>query len=160
MHFLSLINERGRLLRTLPAARMASMQNVELGTPGVRAEPSTAELVREALNDGRRLIQLEVALAKDEVRRELVAARSGAITLGVSAVLAIVGVALLLVGLALAIFPGPVPALIIGVLLLVGAAVAAALGLKLLPKKPLDGTRKRLETDIEVIKDQVQREHA
>jgi len=136
------------------------MQKVEFSALTPRHEVTTAELVRQAMNDARQLIQLEVQLARDDVKRELVAARSGAIALGVSALLAILGLALLLVAIALFIFPGPVPALILGLLLLAAAGVGATLGIKLLPKKPLGDTRRRLESDIEAVKDQVQREHA
>jgi uncharacterized membrane protein YqjE len=136
------------------------MQNVDLPRPGLRAEPTTADLVREALNDARTLMQAEVQLAKNELKSEVVAARSGAIALGLSLVFAIAGITMLFVALALAIFPGPVPALVIGALLLAGAGLGAWTGTKLLPKKPLENTRKRLETDIEIVKDQVQRERA
>jgi hypothetical protein len=136
------------------------MQNVEFSAPAPRHEPTTAELVREAMSDARQLIQLEVQLARDDVKRELVAARSGAIALGVSALLVTLGLSLLLVAIALFIFPGPVPALILGLVLLAAAGVGASVGVKLLPKKPLEDTRRRLETDIEAVKDQVQREHA
>lgn len=136
------------------------MQHVEFSPPKPPHQATTAELVREAMGDARQLIQLEVQLARDEVKRELVAARSGAIALGISAVLAILGLALLLVAIALAIFPGPVPALIIGLVLLAAAGVGASAGIKLLPKKPLEDTRRRLETSIEAVKDQVQRDHA
>lgn len=127
-------------------------------TPIVREQTSTAELVREALDDARRLIQLEVELAKDDLKRQAMAARSGAVALGISAVLLTLGLALLLVALALFIFPGPVPVLVLGLLLLAAAGLGASIGRKLLPKKPLGDTRRRLETDIDSLKDQIFRE--
>lgn len=136
------------------------MQDVEFSAPTPRHEATTAELVREAMKDARQLIQLEVQLARDDLKRELVAARSGAIALGVSALLLVLGLALVLVAMALFIFPGPVPALVLGLLLLAGAGVGASMGMKLLPKKPLEDTRRRLETNIEAVKEQVQRDHA
>jgi len=133
------------------------MPNSEF-TPIVREQASTPELVREALDDARRLIQLEVELAKDDLKRQAMAARSGAIALGISAVLLTLGLALLLVALALFIFPGPIPALVLGLLLVAAAGLGASVGRKLLPKKPLGDTRRRLETDIDSLKDQVFKE--
>ena len=118
-------------------------------------EVSSTELVKEALDDARQLIRLEVELAKEEVRREVAATKSAGIAIGVGAVALIAGVSLLLVALALAIFPGPIPSLVIGVVLVIGAAAAGFAGVKLLPKKPLGETRRRIETDIETVKERV-----
>jgi uncharacterized membrane protein YqjE len=133
------------------------MPNDDL-TPTAQEQASTAELVRDALDDARRLIQLEVELAKDDLKRQAMAARAGAIALGISAVLLTLGLALLLVALALFIFPGPIPALVVGLLLVAAAGLGATTGRKLLPKKPLRDTRRRLETDIGSLKDQIFRE--
>ena len=116
--------------------------------------PST-ELVREALDDAKRLIRLEVELAKEEVRREVAATKSAGIAIGAGAIALIVGVSLLLVALALAIFPGPIPSLVIGLVLVIGAGIAGFAGVKLLPKKPLAETRRRIETDIETVKERI-----
>ena len=118
-------------------------------------EVSSTELVKEALDDARQLIRLEVELAKEEVRREVAATKNAGIAIGVGAAALIVGVSLLLVALALAIFPGPIPSLVIGVVLVIGAAAAGFAGMKLLPKKPLGETRRRIETDIETVKERV-----
>jgi len=116
---------------------------------------SSVELIREAMDEARQLIILEVALAKDEVRREAVAAKSAAIALAVGAAVLLVGLSLLLVALALAIFPGPIPSLVLGLILLAAAAIAGVAGVKLLPKKPFGETRRRLETDIENVKERI-----
>jgi fatty acid desaturase len=120
-----------------------------------RAEVSSAELVKEALSEARHLIRLEVALAKEEVRRELSATKKAAITLGIGALAIVLALAVLLVALALAIFPGPVPALVIGLVLLIGGAFAVFTGIRLIPKKPLGETIRRIETDIETVKGRV-----
>jgi hypothetical protein len=117
---------------------------------------SSAELVREAMSEAKELIRLEVALAKDEVRGEVVSARNAGIAFGVGAVVLLLGIALLLVALALAIFPGPIPSLVLGLLLVTSAGLAAVAGLKMLPKKPLAATRRRIETDVETMKERVQ----
>jgi hypothetical protein len=72
---------------------------------------------------------------------------------GVAAVAALLAAAMMLVALALAIFPGPMPALIIGVVLIAAAAALGFVGLKKVPKNPLSKTRRRLETDAQVIKE-------
>lgn len=120
-----------------------------------RPEASTAELVKEAILEAKELMQTEVELAKDEVRRELVAVKSSAIALGAAAAAAILGLAMLLVAIALAIFPGPLPALFIGLGLLVVAAIAGWFGYAHLPKKPLEKTRGRLETDVRILKERI-----
>jgi len=116
--------------------------------------PAT-ELVKEAWVEAKELIRLEVALAKEEVKHEVVAAKSAGITLGAAAVAFCVALALLLVALALAIFPGPIPALVMGLILMVSAGLAGAIGYKLLPKRPLAQTRRRLETDVETVKERM-----
>ena len=52
-------------------------------------------------------------------------------------------------------YPGPVPALVIGGVMLVTAGAPAFIGYKKVPTKPLDRTRRRLETDVQVIKEGV-----
>jgi len=115
----------------------------------------TTELVKVAMAEAKQLIVLEVALAKDEIRREVLATKNAGISLGLAAAALVLGFALLFVALGLAIFPGPVPALVIGLALLVTAAIAGVTGFKLLPKKPLAETRKRLENDFESVKERV-----
>jgi protein-S-isoprenylcysteine O-methyltransferase Ste14 len=107
------------------------------------------------MEDARDLIRLEVALAKEEMKREALAAKNAAIALAIGAVLLLLGIALLLVALALAIFPGPIPSIVLGLVLVVGAIVAGVSGLKLLPRRPLAETRERVETDIEAVKERV-----
>src|SRR5215470_16746569 len=116
---------------------------------------SSVELIREAMDEARQLIVLEVALAKDEVKREALATKSAGIALAVGAAALLVGSSLLLVALALAIFPGPIPSLVLGLVLLTFAALLGVMGIRLLPKKPLALTRGRIERDIETVKDRV-----
>jgi len=124
-----------------------------MNVPDPRPEASATQLVREALDETRQLVKLELELAKDEVRQELAEAKKSAIMFGVAAVAALIAAAMLFVALALAIFPGPVPALIIGVVLIATAAILGIVGFKKAPKKPLEKTRRRLETDAQVIKE-------
>lgn len=120
-----------------------------------RAEASTTDLLRELVDETRQLARAEIALARDELRREIQAARRGAIALGVTAVLALQGLALLLVALATA-CPHPVlAAALLGGGLLVFAGIALLYGYRQLPLRPLSDVRERLKTDVQVLKDQV-----
>lgn len=121
-----------------------------------RPEASTTELIREAIEETRQLVKLEVELAKDEVREELADAKRAAVMFGVAAVAALLAAAMLFVALALAIFPGPVPALGIGGALILTAAVLGFVAWKRTPKKPLKRTQQRLETDARVLKEGIQ----
>ena len=114
----------------------------------------TAALIREAVTDAQALIKLEVRLARNEVRDELVGLRSAAIAFGVAAVLALLGVALLLVALVLAISP-IVGAVVAGASLLGVAVIFAVVGAYIAPKKPLDRTRRRLTEDVKELKEHV-----
>jgi hypothetical protein len=134
------------------------MEHLDPQPPIPRTEISAAELVREAMADAKQLVRLEVELAREEVKRELSAVRTGAITVAASALVLVLGLALLLVAMSLAIFAGPIPALLIGLILLAISGLAATIGFKLLPKKPLEATRKRLEADVEVVKERIAKE--
>lgn len=117
-----------------------------------RAEASTTELLREAIAETRELVRLEVELAKDEVRGELNDAKRAAVMFGVAAVAALLAAAMLFVALSLAIFPGPVPALIIGAALVLTATAAGLLALRRAPRKPLPLTQQRLRSDANALK--------
>jgi uncharacterized membrane protein YqjE len=118
-----------------------------------RPDASTTDLLREAIEETRQLVKIEVELAKDDVREELAAAKRAAVIFGVAAVSALLAASMLFVALALAIFPGPVPALVIGGVLIATAAVLGIVAWKRTPKKPLDRTRRRLETDGRLLKE-------
>ncbi len=118
-----------------------------------RSDATIPQLVRDALDETKNLVRLEVELAKDELREELADAKRSAIMFGVAAVAALLAAAMMFVALALAIFPGPLPALVIGAVLIATAAILAFVGLQRVPKKPLERTRRRLETDVQVIKE-------
>ena len=131
------------------------VQEVIMNVSDPKPEMSTSQLIKEAIDETRQLVKLEVELAKDEVRQELADAKRSAIMFGVAAVAALLAAAMLFVALALAIFPGPVPALIIGAVLIAAAAALGFVGYKKVPKNPLERTRRRLETDTRVIKEGV-----
>jgi uncharacterized membrane protein YqjE len=125
--------------------------------PAVDPRPATptTDLFREAIDETKELVRLEVALAKREAMKDVAHLKAAAIGFGVAAAAGLLGVALLLVALALAIAPTAIPALIIGAVLLAVAAGAGVFAWKALPRKPLDDTRKRLETDARLLKERI-----
>jgi len=115
-------------------------------------EPTT-ELLREAIDEARHLVRLEVALAKDEVRTELRAAKGAAVAFGTAAIAGVLALATM-VALVVVVL-GPVGGLILLAALLAVAALAALAGYRLLPKKPLEATRRRLEMDVDKLKERI-----
>jgi membrane protein len=113
------------------------------------------ELVKDALHQTKELARLEVELAKREAIEDLRGVKTGAIGLSVGGVVAIFGVTLLLVALALLVAPPALGAAIVGGALLLIAGIAALLGWRALPRKPLEHTRKRLVQDARVVKESV-----
>lgn len=110
---------------------------------------STAELVRHAIDEARLLARAEVLHAKKELQEEIKAARTSGILLGASVVLALVGLAALMVAAGLAL---PVAqwlgVLLVGLFLVLVAGGLGFMGVKHLPGKPLAHTQERLKTDI------------
>ena len=113
------------------------------------------DLMKEAFGEAKQLIKLEVALAKDEAKQEAIGLIKSTIAFSAAVLFAVFGVCMLLVALALAIFPGPIPALIIGLVLVVAAVIGTIYGVKKLPKKPLANTQRRLKTDVQVFKERI-----
>ena len=120
-----------------------------------RAEQPVGDLVKDAIAETQELIKLEVALAKKEATTEIAALKVSGILFGVAAVVGILGTAMLLVALVLAINPAPLVALVVGAVLLISAATAAFVAIKQLPTKVLGRTRRRLETDLKQLKEHV-----
>ena len=103
----------------------------------------------------RELVKLEVALAVDEARGELAAAKKAGIGLGAAGALAISAVTMFFVAIAAAFVPMAIAALVVGGALLVVAAGVGLLGWRALPRKPLAETRKRLESDIKPLQERI-----
>jgi hypothetical protein len=118
-----------------------------------RSDASTTDLIREAIDDARQLVRVEVALASDEGKRELREAKTSLIGFGAGTVLAIVSLAMFAVALAQAISPSPWSAFIIACVLLALAAIAGAVGYQLLPTRPFEHTRRRLQLDARALRE-------
>jgi uncharacterized membrane protein YqjE len=112
---------------------------------------STLDLVTRTIETVTRLVTTEIELARAEVKADLAAAVGVAIVFGIVAVMALLGLNMLLVAAVFAlalVMPGWLAALIIGVVLLVAAAIAALIGKRRL-KTPLAVTRKNLKESLE-----------
>lgn len=118
-------------------------------------EAPTADLVKEALADAKELVKLEVALAKNEVREEVKQLEYSAIAFGVGVVCALLFLSMLAVAVVIALGGTALAAIGVGLALLVIGGIAAYVGYAKLPKKPLDKTRRRLETDVHQLKEHI-----
>ena len=124
-------------------------------TPPLRSL-STIDLVREILRTGMLLVEKEIALARAELRGDLLAYLLMAKQLIAAALLALFGVNLLLVAVVFAlarVMPGWLAALALAVPLL---AVAGAIGLTAWRGRagaPLVETRKKVKEDLEWAKE-------
>ena len=139
--------------RRSPLRAPQSTLEVAMETFESRPDKSLSALVKEALEETRDLVKLEVALAKQEIKGEVSEAKHAGIGIGAALAFGLSGLTMLFVSIALAISATFLPALLLGVCLLAVAGVCGLLGYKAVPKKPLDETRQRLETDVNMMKE-------
>ncbi|MBX3199177.1 MAG: phage holin family protein [Labilithrix sp.] len=118
-------------------------------------EASTADLVREALDEAKELVRVEIEIARSEVELELARAKRAAIGFGVA--LAAVVIVLSLLAVALVLFLGGTALAALGVAgaLLVVGGVAAFVGYSTLPKRPLERTRHRIGRGVSQLKEHI-----
>lgn len=116
---------------------------------------STADLVREAMDEARELVRLEVELAKEEVKEELAQVKRAAIVFGIAAGAAVITLSLLAVALVLALGGTALAAIAVAAGFLVVAGVAGYAGRGMLPRAPLEKTRNRLQTDMNQLKEHI-----
>ena len=118
---------------------------------------STVELVRHAMTEMKLLVRAEMLAARTEMKQELREARNAGILLGVSLLLAPAGVAVAAMAIVLGLpIEQWVSALVLGVILLLAAALLAFFAVKRLPKKPLARTRDRLKLDWMLTREELQ----
>jgi uncharacterized membrane protein YqjE len=117
---------------------------------------TTGELLQQLRADAKDLFKMEVELAKAEAKMDI----DSEVDLAKGAVVAIVcsllGVNMLIVAAVFALAPkfAWIAALVVGIVLLVAAAVAGGLGWSRAQKHPLDTTRATLMEDVEWAKQQ------
>jgi hypothetical protein len=118
-------------------------------------EASTTDLVREALDEAKELVKIEVEIAKNEVKKEISETKTAAVSFGVALAATFVVLSLLAVALVLALGGSAVAALGVAGAFLVVAGAAAYLGYAKLPKKPLAQTRHNLRHDMNQLKEHI-----
>ena len=118
-------------------------------------ELTAVELVETAFREAKELVTIEVALAKDELSKEVKATATAATGFAVAGACVVVMLALL--GMALVLVLGGTPLIAAAVAggFLVLALVAAVVGYSLLPKKPLARTRQHLTDDLNQLREHV-----
>ena len=117
-------------------------------------ELTTAELVRHAVAEAKLLARAEVELAKAELRQEVREVKQAGIAYGVALTLALCGLSLLFVALAMVLPMGAgLSALVVGLALLAAASFAAWIGLRHTPKRPMERTRRRILDDVLLTKE-------
>lgn len=114
---------------------------------------SAGQLVREALDETRALVRLEVALAHEEIKTELARARVGAVALAAGAAAGLAGGTLCLVAIAASFSVAWLAALVLGIVVLSLGGAAALLGWRALPKRLMSETRQRFEIEVRQFKE-------
>jgi uncharacterized membrane protein YqjE len=118
-------------------------------------QASTVDLVREALDEAKELVRLEVEIAKDEVKQEVAQAKKAAIGFGVALAFALVVLSLVAVAIVLAVGGTAGAALIVAAVFLVLGGIAGYVGYTMVPKKPLDTTMTRVKRDVNQLKEHI-----
>ena len=119
----------------------------------VQEESTTGQLIRDALDEAKELVKLEVELAKAEVMQEVAAAKKAAIGFAIGAVFGVISLSLFAMALVLALGGTALIALGIALGALFLCAVGAGYGWSVLPRKPLPKTRRRVEGDVRQLKE-------
>lgn len=118
-------------------------------------QASTVDLVKEALDEAKELVRLEVAIAKDEVKQEVAQTKKAAIGFGVALAFALVVLSLLAVSIVLAVGGTALAALAVAGVFMVLGGIAGYLGYTMIPEKPLDKTINRVKRDVNQLKEHI-----
>jgi hypothetical protein len=125
------------------------------GPRSAAANEPTGQLIRETFDEVVSLAKLEVALAREDITREIAGARASAMALGLAGGVAIAGVSLLLVAFALTFERASLVALAIGAVLVLAAVAMGVYGWRRLPVPPMNQTKERVQSDLKQIRERV-----
>jgi hypothetical protein len=131
------------------------MEKITLKEPRVREETSTAQIVRDALNETKELVRIEIEIAKNEAKMDLAQAKLAAIGFAIAASASVLVLCVLAVALVLALGGTAVVALLVAAAFLIIGGGAAYAGYALMPKKPFERTRHRFESDVYQLKEHI-----
>jgi uncharacterized membrane protein YqjE len=123
--------------------------------PAQLEEASTADLVKEAMDEAKELVRLEVELAKEEVKEELRQIQRAGIGFAIALGSTLVALSLMAMALVLVLGGTPLVALGIAAGFLVISAIAGYAGYGMWPKVPLEKTRNRLQNDMNQLKEHI-----
>jgi uncharacterized membrane protein YqjE len=156
---LAVTREPWGMPKKAPPERQENVMAIDVSpserSPAMLEEASTADLVREAMDEAKELVRLEVELAKEEVKEELKQVEHAAIGFGIAAAASVLVLCLLAVALVLALGGTALAALAVAGAFLVIGGLAAWLGYGMLPKSPLVKTRHRLQNDVNQLKEHI-----
>lgn len=113
----------------------------------------TTEVVKEALSEARELLQLDLRIAKQELREDLAQVKKAAIFGAAALVLVFLALAALIVAVILAAGATLGAALATAAILLVVGGSSGVLAYTLAPKSPFGRTRQRLKDDLNQLKE-------
>ena len=146
-------------MQTARTARTENVMAIDVSpserNPALLEEASTADLVREAMDEAKELVRLEIALGKEEVKEELVQVKHAAMVFTAAAAATVVVLCLLSMALVLALGGTALVALAVAAGFTVLACVLAFMGYGMLPKSPLEKTRHRLQNDVNQLKEHI-----
>jgi uncharacterized membrane protein YqjE len=113
----------------------------------------TTDVVKQALAETRELLQLDLRIAKQELREDLLQVKKAAIAGALAFVFVLLALTALVVAVILAAGASVAAALVTAAILLVLGGAAGALAYALAPKSPLGRTRQRLKDDLNQLKE-------
>jgi protein-S-isoprenylcysteine O-methyltransferase Ste14 len=117
--------------------------------------PPVTELIREAIGDTGELVRIEVALARDELRREVDAAKASAVAFGSAAAVSVAAFTMFMVAVVLALKVGWIGAVVVGAILLAAALTLALIGWKVMPTSPMGQTKGRLQANVAQLRERI-----
>jgi uncharacterized membrane protein YqjE len=123
-------------------------------THALETMPTTV-LVKEMFGETRKLVKVEVALAVQDAKGELRKAKRAGIAAGIGLVTSILMLAMLCVAVVLAFGGTVLAALLVAAALFVITAGVGLYAYSAAPKKPLEHTRRRFESDLEELKEHI-----
>ncbi len=121
--------------------------------PSRLSDASVTDLAKNALEQGRELVRVELELAKDELRQEARNAAFAAASFIAAGALAVVALAAFAAAAILAFGATALAALGVGGFFVVVAGIAAGVGYANVPSKAVPESAQRVEADVAALKE-------
>jgi hypothetical protein len=119
-------------------------------------EAGIGDLVKTAIDDVQELAKIEIALAKQEVRHDIMRLKGAAIAFGAAAAGVLMAFAMALVAIVLAVGASPGAALAMAAILVGGSIIAGAVGYRLIPRAPgPEKTAKHAQAQARILKERI-----